>query len=218
MMNKQFLQVGLGMAAFLIAAPSIAQTSTEQKAYGGVEYAWVKFKDQTSIASVLVGSVGGTATSTQDTGISIGRFYGGYALTENLGVEIGYVMSGTANATFSGVARNGVAYSGNAQIKVSGVDYAAVFRPSKASGLNGLFFKLGGHSLSGDTTVSLITGAGSGAASTSVSGSGTLYGLGYEAEIAPNMAVRAAYTTYSKIAGVSGSDANIYTVGLNFKF
>lgn len=217
-MKKNLFQFSLCTILCLAATHAMAQNASEQKAYGGIEYAWVKFKDQTSIASVLVSSVGGTATSTQDTGIGVGRFYGGYAFTENLGAEIGYVTSSKANATFSGVARNGVAYSGNATYKVSGVDYAAVIRPSKASGMNGLFFKLGGHSLSGDSTVSVVSGAGAGAASSSVSGSGTLYGLGYEADISPKMALRFAYTNYSKIAGVSGSDANIYTVGVNFKF
>ena len=170
------------------------------------------------MASVLVSSVGGTASSTQDTGVGIGRLFGGYAFTENVGAEIGYVTSGAANATFSGVARNGVAYSGTAQYKVSGVDYAVVLRPSKATGLNGLFFKLGGHALSAENEVRVVTGAGSGAATSTVSGSGTLYGVGYEADLAPNLALRVAYANYSKIAGVSGSDANIYTVGITFKF
>lgn len=217
-MKKNLFQFSLCAVLCLTATQAMAQSASEQKAYGGLEYAWVKFKDQTSIASILVSSLGGTATSTQDTGVGVGRFYGGYAFTENLGAEIGYVTSSKANATYSGVARNGVAYSGNATYEVSGFDYAAVIRPSKASGMNGLFFKLGGHSLSGDSTVRVVTGAGSGAASSSVSGSGTLYGFGYESDISPKMAVRFAYTNYSKIAGVSGSDANIYTVGVNFKF
>ena len=116
------------------------------------------------------------------------------------------------------MSRTGVAYSGNATYKVSGFDYAAVIRPSKDSGINGLFFKLGGHSLSGDSSVSIVSGAGAGAASSSVSGSGTLYGFGYETEISPMMVARFGYTNYKTIAGVSGSDANIYSVGVNFKF
>ena len=59
--------------------------------------------------------------------------------------------STTATASFSGVARNGVAYSGNASYQVSGFDYAAVIRPSISSGMRGLFFKLGAHSFSGDS-------------------------------------------------------------------
>jgi OmpA-like transmembrane domain len=217
-MNKNLFQVCLSAVFCLISTQSIAQSNVEQKVYGGFDFARVTFKDQTSLASILVSSVGGTASSTQDTGVSISRFYGGYALTENLGAEIGYLTTSQANATFSGVSRTGVAYSGNATYKVSGLDYAAVIRPSKASGMNGLFFKIGGHSLSGDSSVNVISGAGAGAASSTVRGSGTLYGFGYETDISPKMAVRFGYTNYNKIAGVTGSDANIYSVGVNFKF
>ena len=217
-MKKNLFQVCLSAVFCLVSTQSIAQSNVEQKVYGGFDFARVTFKDQTSIASILVSSVGGTASSTQDTGVSISRFYGGYGFTENLGAEIGYVTSSQANATFSGVSRTGVAYSGTATYKVSGLDYAAVIRPSKASGMNGLFFKLGGHSFTGDTSVRIVSGAGAGAASSSVSGTGTLYGFGYEADISPTMAVRYAYTNYKTIAGVNGSDANIYSVGVNFKF
>jgi len=213
-LSNFFLTLGL----CCIGSGAFAQQVPDKKGYVGAEYSWVKFKDETSIASILVSAVGGSASSTQDTGISIGRFFGGYSFTENIGAEVGYVVSGTANATFSGTASNGTSYSGTASYKLSGLDYSALVRPSKSSGLNGLFFKLGGHSLSGTNTVTLTTGSGSGAASSTVSGSGTLYGLGYDANISRDTSLRLGYTVYNRVAGVSGSDANVLSVGVAFRF
>ena len=51
-----------------------------------------------------------------------------------------------------------------------------------------------------------------------MSGTGTLFGIGYDSEISQNMNVRYAYTNYNKIAGVTGSEANVFTIGVNFKF
>lgn len=218
MKNSSFKKIVLILLSSFFIPISYAQDSGDQKTYFGAEYAFVKFKDQSSIASVLVSSVGGSATSTQDTGITVGRFFGGYSFTENLGAELGYITSSVANATFSGVSRSGVSYSGTAQYKLSGVDYSAVLRPDKSSNLNGLFFKLGLHSITAQNDVSVITGSGSGAASSKVSGTGTLAGIGYEQTISPNTAARYSYAIYDKIAGVSGSSASLYTVSVIYKF
>jgi hypothetical protein len=202
----------------LFLANSYAQDSADQKSYVGAEYAFIKFKNQSSIASVLVSAVGGSATSTQDTGITVTRFFGGYSFTENVGAELGYIASSTANATFSGVSRTSVSYSGTAQYSLTGVDYSAVLRPEKASSLNGLFLKLGMHSISAQNNVSVVTGSGSGAASSKVTGSGTLVGIGYEQTISSNAAARYSYSIYDKLAGVSGSSASFFTVSVVYKF
>ncbi len=196
----------------------MAQDAAPAKGYLGVEYGAVKFKDQTSVASALVSAVGGSASSVQDTGISVGRFFGGINLTENVGAELGYVMSGTANATFSGVSRTSVAYSGSASQKISGFDYSALIRPNVSTGFNGVFVRVGGHSMSIQTDVSIVTGSSSGVSNSTTSGTGSLIGLGYDGKINDKLDFRIAYTSYNNVAGISGNDSNLWTIGLIGKF
>jgi hypothetical protein len=70
------------VAISVCATSSFAQNGDASKGYIGAEFGSVQFKDQTSIASGLVGAVGGSATSVQDAGTSVGRFFGGLTVTE----------------------------------------------------------------------------------------------------------------------------------------
>jgi hypothetical protein len=215
---KQFTTAAIFIAVSTLAVTASAQNSNVSKPYIGFEFGSFQFKDQTSIASGLVSTVGGSATSVQDTGMSVGRFFGGMNLTENIGAEIGYVMTGTANATFSGVSGSAVAYSGTATVKASGLDFSGLIRPGTATGLNGLFLRLGGHSMTVKTDVSLLSGAGSGASNTSQSGTGGLIGFGFDGKINDKLDFRLAYTSYQTIGGVSGNDVNLISVGLLSRF
>lgn len=216
---KKFIQTAAAVTLIgLCATSSFAQDAKTSKGYVGAEFGSFRFKDQTSIASGLVSAVGGSASSTQDTGMTVGRFFGGLAITENFGAELGYITSGSASGTFSGVSRSAVAYSGSATIKVSGIDYSALVRPSQSTGLNGLFLRVGGHSLSTQTDVSVATGTTSGASNTTANGTGSLFGVGYDAKITDAFGVRVAYTTYNSVSGVSGNDVSLFTVGLLAKF
>lgn len=202
----------------LCATSALAQDTNATKGYFGAEFGSVTFKDQTSFATVLVNAVGGTATSTQDTGVNVGRIFGGLAVNENFGAELGYIFTNTANATFSGVSRSAVAYSGSATQKTTGFDYSALIRPSQSTGLNGLFLRVGGHSLSTQASVSLVTGSSSGASSSTTSGTGSLLGIGYDAKINDKLDFRVAYTGYNSVAGVSGNDLSLLSIGLIAKF
>jgi hypothetical protein len=216
---KHLFKSAIAVAALgLCVTSSFAQSANTSKGYIGAEYGSVKFKDQTSLASGLVNLVGGTASSVQDTGISVGRFFGGLTVTENFDAELGYITSGSANATFSGVSRTAVAYSGSATVKVSGLDYSALVRPSHSTGLNGLFLRVGGHSLSTQTDVSLAVGATAGVSSTTTSGTGSLFGIGYDGKFNDQIGYRVAYTAYNSVAGVSGNDVTLLSVGLVVKF
>lgn len=202
----------------LCATSSFAQDANPSKGYMGAEFGSVKFKDQTSIATSLVNVVGGSATSVQDTGVSVGRFFGGLTVTENFSAELGYIYTGTANASFSGVSRTSVAYSGTASQKTTGFDYSALIRPNQSTGLNGLFLRVGGHSLSTQVDVSLATGSSSGATSATTSGSGSLIGFGYDGKINDKLDFRVAYTRYNTVAGISSNDASLLSFGLIAKF
>jgi hypothetical protein len=210
-----FTKTAVAVAATLCALNSLAQ---EAKGYIGAEYGAIRFNNTGSLASALVSTVGGSATSVQDTGMTVGRLFGGLLINENISAELGYVLTGNANASFSGVSRTNVSYSGSATQKASGFDYSALIRPSVSTGLNGLFFRVGGHSMTVDSSITLVTGVGAGVASGSTSGTGSLYGIGYDIELDKKSNVRLGYTTYNSVAGTSGSDVTAFTVGFVSKF
>ena len=196
--------------------------SFKPKYSAGIDYGKAKVSDQTTeVAIGLVSVLGGSATTTQSSSISNFRVYGGYDFTENFGAEVGYnntsnvayKYSGTAGSTYSNVA-----YSGAIGLKYTGFDYSALLRPSIASGWNNLFFRVGFHNLeqkaSGSVTVSTTTVA----YTATQSGSGTLYGVGYDAKISDDLDFRAQYTRMIKIAGESGTYSNMYMVGIKKSF
>jgi hypothetical protein len=216
---KRYLHTAVAVAIVgLFTTSSNAQNAPLSKGYLGFEFGAVKFKDQQSIASGLVGAVGGTASSVQDTGTTIGRFFGGLSVNENFGAELGYIMSGTANASFSGVSSGSVAYSGTASQKTTGFDYSALIRPGISTGYNGLFLRVGGHSLSTKVDVNIVTGSSSGVSSSTTSGTGSLIGIGYDGKINDKLDFRLAYTAYNSVGGVSGNDTSLVSFGLIAKF
>lgn len=84
--------------------------------------------------------------------------------------------------------------------------------------MNGLFGRLGGHSLKANQTATLTSGVGSGAAVGSVSGTGYQFGFGYDAEISNGFDFRASYTRLQQVAGQSGSNANLFSIGILKRF
>jgi opacity protein-like surface antigen len=205
------------MTVTAVAAHAQQQTPAASRFYIGAEYGSATLKDRSGdLAAALVAAVGGTATASQDTSVSVTRLLGGYNVSPNLGIELGYMQSGTVNYRFSGV--SGSAYAGSANISISGMDYTVVLRPSSAPGLNGLFFKLGGHSLTQKLDVAVASGTAAVAGSSSTSGSGVLYGLGYDLKLSSNLDVRFAYTGADKIAGISNSNINYLSIGLIGRF
>ena len=200
-----------------IALASIASFSAyadQGKTYWGGEFGISKLDDQTgSITSGLVSAVGGAATATQDSNISTFKILGGYRYTENLDLEVAYFQSGTANLNFNGVSRGAVAYTGNASLKFSGFEYAANVRPSVASGWNDLYFRVGGHSSKLESNVSINANAVSASSGKSYSGTGTLYGVGYDQKFNETTKVRYSVVKYSKMGGESDSGGTVYSIG-----
>lgn len=217
-MNRNLIPLISLLVAGTFSTLASAQHANSLKPYVGVEFGRVSFKDQTTVASVLVNAVGGSASSVQDTGFSIGRYFAGLNVNENFGAEVAYIYSSTASATFSGVSRTAVAYTGTSTLLTSGVDYSVLVRPSVSSGVNGLFARIGGHSLSVKNEVTLLTGTTSGAASATTSGTGLLYGVGYDGKISDKVDFRVGWTMYNTVAGITGNDNSSFTVGILAKF
>jgi hypothetical protein len=123
--------------AFLISTlmgTSIAQAQSMNNStnfYVGADLGYSSVSDNSQqLANALVTSVGGSATVTQNTGVAIGRLFGGYKINENFALELGYGASSNVNYSFSGISRSSVAYTGSASESIYGLDYAVVVRPS----------------------------------------------------------------------------------------
>jgi hypothetical protein len=175
---KHFNYIAAGLLA-LAATHALAQDQ-EKKLSFGVELGWATPTDTGNVSQSLVAGLGGTATSSQDSGATVGRVFAAYAFTENIGAELGYLLSNDWRVNFSGTTGGGVGYSGNTGLSISGADLALVLRPSKSTGKNGLFLKLGGTSYTEKFNYKVTTGVGVGAGNASETGAGSLVGLGYD--------------------------------------
>ncbi len=190
------------LLAAAILATCASSYAFEAKPYFGVEVGSTKVDNATGpVATSLVNAVGGTATATQNTTVTATKLIGGYKATENVDIEFAYVNSSKLSLNFNGVSSGSVAYAGAIGLKISGFEYALNLRPSVASGFNGAFVKLGGHNFDADITASLSAGSVSVAGKSTLSGSGTLFGVGYDIPLDQNSDVRVSWTKYNKLAG-----------------
>jgi hypothetical protein len=212
-MRKMIL---VGFAIATSAAVNIAQAQGFKPGiYAGVEagYAPVKNNAQ-AFANSLVATNGGSASTTQNLNVGIGRIFAGYKITENFDAEVGYFTAGNVNYTFSGVSSGSTAYSGVAQVATNGWDYAVLVRPGVSTGLNNVFLTLGGHTSKEEITV---TGTNIRGGKSNANGNGYLYGLGYDLSVAQSMDVRFKITRVQKIAGTDDA-ATAFTIGIVGKF
>lgn len=168
-------------------------------------------------ADRLVSLNGGSAVVTQNRNLAIGRVFAGFKLTENFDAEIGYFQSGNLNINFSGLTGAGAAYSGRTTAITKGFDYSLLLRPSYSSGFNSAFLRIGGHRSKLDTTTSGVNIIGG---STSTSGNGYLYGLGYDINVNDNFDARLEVTRLQRIAGLrdNNSDFTQFSIGIIGKF
>ena len=208
------------VAAFVTSIGAVqAQSNQQEKFYGGLEVGRSNVSDQTGeVTSALVSQLGGSAIATQGSSINDYRIFGGYKLNENVNFELGYLQTSSLDLNFSGVARGSVAYAGSAGVKFAGFDYSVLLRPDVSTGVNGLFIRLGGHSLKSTTDVSLTVSGSSITATTNQSGTGTLFGIGYDINITKNADFRVSANRLNNIAGQSDSSATVYSVGVLTKF
>ena len=173
---------------------SIAQAQSMNNStnfYVGADLGYSSVSDNSQqLANALVTSVGGSATVTQNTGVAIGRLFGGYKINENFALELGYGASSNVNYSFSGISRSSVAYTGSASESIYGLDYAVVVRPSVSTKLNNLYFKAGGTYFTDKVSISLATSSVSASSGNNTSGTGYLLGVGYDMPVAQDIDFR----------------------------
>lgn len=215
-MKKKLLAIAL-----LSATTGVMAQSNQFKPgfYAGIELGYATVKDQTQeSANTLVNILGGSATVTQDSSIFDGRVFGGYKIIENIDLEIGYAQSNTISQTASGRTSGNVAYSGNIDVSYNGLDYSILLRPSMSTGLNNLYFRVGGTYLTQKASASLSAAGASASTTQNTSGSGYILGLGYDIPVSKSVDIRAAYNYLGNIAGVSNNYSNRFSVGILGKF
>jgi len=204
----------------LVVLASTNVIAQESKWYVGGELGSSKVDNSTPwIASSLVSQLGGTATATQNTSVGVARIFGGYKVNEMVDLELGYFQSGDINYRASGVSSGLVAYAAALDVNYSGFDYSVLLRPLTFNDTaKGFFLKFGGHRSQAEADIRITSGSVSLRASSKDSGSGTLYGLGYDFSFSKNMFGRASVTEYKKVAGISDNDGTVYSFGLGYKF
>lgn len=204
------------LATVIVAASTGAIAQSFKSGYyagGELGYTLVDNNAQ-NFANGLVAVNGGSSSVTQNRGLGIGRAFVGYKATENFDVELGYFQSGDVNYTFSGVSSGGTAYSGTTKVSVKGFDYSVLLRPSISSGMNAAYLRIGGHSSKEEATTS---GTNIRGGKISESGTGYLYGAGYDINIGTNLDARLQITRLEKVAGTSDK-ATVFSVGILGKF
>ena len=205
--------IAIGCAAAVAATTVAAQTP-----YMGAEVQYTVVKDRAQEnANALVNALGGSASVTQDRVAYAGRLFGGWEISENFALELGYTQTNDFGSKFNGRSSGGVSYDGSLETSVSGFDYSILLRPTKASGLNGLFFRVGGHRLTMQDTGTISAGV-SYTVTEKTTGSGYQYGIGYDGEAMQNWNYRVSATHVDKVAGISGAHANFFGFGLLKKF
>jgi hypothetical protein len=153
-------------------------------------------------------------STSQDKTVPAFRIFGGMALNSNFDVELGYLHTGEARVTYRGE-ESGNKWRWTQDFSATGMDLAAVYRPSNS----GFFVKGGVHATKGkvknnDYKNDVLDDTESG----SESGTGFLFGLGYQAPIAKGLNLRGSFVRYQRIAGESDYNLDLVTVGLSKSF
>jgi hypothetical protein len=212
----------ISFITLLLASSSVFADASTSKFYGGLDIASASIENRAQeTRNTLVSLLGGTTTVTQTVRNGAFRVFGGYKIIENADIELGYLQTQNFNITASGVTGAGfgtTAYNLSGSVKVSGFDYSVLLRPSISTGMNGLFVRVGGHQTTADVTASVSVGGTNVSANSKESGSGMLYGIGYDLNINQTLDVRVGITQYQKVAGISNNEATIYSIGLKGNF
>ena len=167
----------------------------------GVELGWTPVEiEAEKTAQAIANASGSTVLTEYDKGAFVGRAFGEYGISSNLGVEVGYFQTSGAGATYKIGAD-----SASESYDIHGVDFSAVFKSPE-----GFFGKVGIHSSTIDGSANVTIGSTSYAATASKTGTGALIGGGIESGN-----TRYSITHYADIGGIDTS-ATFFAAGYLF--
>ena len=189
----------------------------------GVDAGASKVEFVTSAAvTQLAKIVGGTATATQDNGINVLRYYGGYKFNPYVSVEVGGTVSDQSVVNYSGSippagsVTTTTTYSGAGRVARSGSDMAVVLRLPNSVIPGQPFVRVATNYLKTEVALpATANGLTPVQAATSQSGRGTSLGVGLDLTIQKGLSVRVAADRLNKISGVTESKASLLTLGIS---
>ena len=154
----------------------------------GIELGWTPIDiEAEETAQAIANASWSTVTVEYDTGAFVGRAFGEYGVSSNLGIEVGYFQTSGAGATYKIGAD-----SASEEYDIHGLDLSAVFKSPE-----GFFGKVGLHSSTIDGSANVTIGGTSYSATASKTGTGALLGAGIEFDD-----VRYSFTHYADVGGI----------------
>lgn len=174
--------------------------------------------DTSTLNADLVADLGGSATSSASSSVENFRILAGYKFNENFAVELGYINTSKYKLTMSGITGSSQSYSGTGTVKFDGFDISVVMRPSISSGLNQFFAVLGTHNYEATVTTSVTVGNIVANETDKLSGTGSMYGVGYDWQLSEDTDMRFSIMRVSKMGGESSVDTTNIGVGLIKRF
>ncbi|MFJ3057684.1 outer membrane beta-barrel protein [Herbaspirillum sp. NPDC087042] len=187
--------------AAMMTAGSVAAQTADSGVYVGLEGGIA------SINAIATPTNGVKTSETNETGAL--RALVGYQINKNFALELGYFVTDDFKQDGTNVART-VRY--NVKANVQGADLSVIYKFTEF--VPGLYLKAGAT----QSKVSLELSQPSGTSKFSTSGSGYLYGLGYEFSVTKNVGINVGFTRLEKLGGQSENKMNLYSAGVKYKF
>jgi hypothetical protein len=129
------------------------------------------------------------------------------------------LKSGQVTTRVAGVTNAAAAYTASGKIEFTGFEVAGVWFPmAKTWGEGGLFLKAGLHNTEQSGTFTVTGIGGTASVSSKESGTGTLFGAGFDWDFSQQGFLRFSVTRYQKVGGQSGNDGTVYSVGIGANF
>ena len=194
---KKIIYITLLMFGF----SNLINAAEEGQFRGGIELGWTPIEIEAEKTAQAIANASGSSVLVEyDEGAFVGRAFGEYGISSNLGVEVGYFQTSGAGATYK-IGTD----SASESYDIHGLDLSAVF-----SSPEGLFGKVGIHSSTIDGSANVTIGGTSYAATASKTGTGALIGGGLEISN-----TRYSIIHYADIGGIDTS-ATFFSLGYLF--
>lgn len=202
--------LGRLLLPLLLTSTWLIQSARAEGGYLGLE-AGLAFADinADATAQALANASGQTVVYTYDSATFTGRLAAGFKFNEMFSAEIGYFATGDIGATYTGTT-----FSAVENFSANGFDFALLIHPAS----EGFFVKLGAHSSEVEGEIGVLTPLFNVTGTASVSGTGMLFGLGYDWSMGENDFLRASYTFYDEIGGLKNTEIGLLSVSYNIGF
>ena len=213
MPSKKFAKFNYLYGLAAVALIFLRAESAMSDVYVGVDvgFAQADMKAEQTAARLATLS-GSTVTYVYDEAVGYLRGYVGFPINENIGLEGGYFNTGSLDATYTITGA-----SATESYDADGFDLTAVIRGDDFK-KGGIYGRAGLHfsELNGAASIT-IGGTAYNIASQSASGTGTVFGGGYELEKSGDgTGIRVGVDFYSSIGGLDDADFTLFYAGFMF--